>query len=303
MSIFVSEFLKIEVYEMAHWNVAASNRSARFVLGKTVTADINSTYRKFIPKKGKMFINCGVVRYDEKDRNTFDKTAFVVGADGAFSEFTGDVIAIVKTPSRKEYWVIVPKNTQLYEPDIRFLVSDYIPESKDATFICYYEKSCGSVLFTEKDGKRYYILIKNMSGHVGFPKGHVEFGEDEHMTALRETYEETGVRANLIPGFRESYNYLINGYIKKEAIYYTSAFRPEEVKMDIMEISEYQLVTYDEAAKLLNYPHDRSILRKAHDFISGYLAGVHETENKYKKLLADHGITTDEARNEEHVSE
>ena len=115
-----------------------------------------------------------------------------------------------------------------------------------------------------------------MSGHVGFPKGHVELGEDENMTALREIYEETGVNAKLIKGFRESYNYLINGYVRKEAVYYTAPFNPDDVKMDIMEISEYKLATYEEAMKLLNYPHDRSILRRANDFISGYLAAKSE---------------------------
>ena len=44
---------------MAGWNVAASNRSARFILGKTVTADISSTFRKQIPGKGVCFVNYG----------------------------------------------------------------------------------------------------------------------------------------------------------------------------------------------------------------------------------------------------
>ena len=48
--------------------------------------------------------------------------------------------------------------------------------------------------------------------------------------------------------------------------------------MNIMEISEYLLVTYEEAMKILNYPHDRSILRKANDFVSGYLAAKSEQQ-------------------------
>ena len=106
----------------------------------------------------------------------------------------------------------------------------------------------------------------------------MEFGEDEHATALREIYEETGVHARLIRGFRESYHYLINGYVRKEAVYFTAPFRPENVRMNIMEISEYLLVTYEEAMKILNYPHDRSILRKANDFVSGYLAAKSEQQ-------------------------
>ena len=261
---------------LANWNVAASNRSARFILGKTVTADTTSTFRKFLPHRGNCYINCGTVRTDDKDDSTLGKAAFVIGTKGAVASFTGEVIAVVKTKSKKEYWVIAPKNSVYYEPELRFLVTPYIEENEDLIFICFNEKSCGAVLFTIIDGQRYYILIKNMSGHVGFPKGHVEFGEDEYQTAVREIYEETGVSARIINGFRDSYNYLINGYVRKEAVYFTSPFDKDEIKMDIMEISEYKLVTYDEAMKILNYPHDRNIMRRANDFISGYLAAKSE---------------------------
>ena len=42
-----------------------------------------------------------------------------------------------------------------------------------------YEKSCGAVVYTVRDGTFLYLLIRNRSGHIGFPKGHVELGEDE----------------------------------------------------------------------------------------------------------------------------
>lgn len=263
---------------LAGWNFAASNRSARFILGKTATVKVVSTFRKSLPHKGLCYINCGYVLSAEAD-DSVKRKAFAVGVSGAVSEVTGEVICIIKADEGREYWIVAPKNAVFYEPELRFLVSGYLDDDVDPdtlSLVCFYEKSCGAVLFTEKDGKRYYILIKNMSGHVGFPKGHVEFGEDEHMTALREIYEETGVHARLIGGFRENYNYLINGYVHKEAVYFTAPFKAEDVRMNIMEISEYRLVTYDEAMKILNYPHDRNILRKAHDFISGYLAAKNE---------------------------
>ena len=263
---------------MAYWNAAASNRSARFVLGKTITAELTGTYRKFLPHRGGCYVSFGRTIPDGKEKTASTHPVFAVGTDGAVAKFTGEVIAVGKTQSKKEYRIVAPKNMLFYEPDLRFLVTDYIPEKEELTFICYNEKSCGAVLFTEETENRKYILIKNMSGHVGFPKGHVEFGEDEHATALREIYEETGVHARLIRGFRESYHYLINGYVRKEAVYFTAPFRPENVRMNIMEISEYLLVTYEEAMKILNYPHDRSILRKANDFVSGYLAAKSEQQ-------------------------
>ena len=53
------------------------------------------------------------------------------------------------------------------------------------------ERSCGAVVATEKDGVRYYVLVKG--SYVGLPKGHMEPGESERETALREVREETGL--------------------------------------------------------------------------------------------------------------
>jgi len=64
------------------------------------------------------------------------------------------------------------------------------------------EKSCGVVLFRENSltnsdkAERLYLLLHYPSGHIDFPKGHVEPGEenDEHFTAHREVTEETGIK-------------------------------------------------------------------------------------------------------------
>ena len=46
--------------------------------------------------------------------------------------------------------------------------------------------------------------------------------------------------------------------------------------MDIMEISEYHLLTYDEAMKLLNFRHDKKVLEKADRFIDELQGKIHE---------------------------
>ena len=59
------------------------------------------------------------------------------------------------------------------------------------------ERSCGAVVSTERDGVRYYVLVKG--SYVGLPKGHMEPGETERETAIREVREETCVSARLVP--------------------------------------------------------------------------------------------------------
>ena len=61
------------------------------------------------------------------------------------------------------------------------------------------EKSCGAVVFRKSASKLEFIAVKSKAnGHWGFPKGHVETGESEAETAIREVFEETGLRITLI---------------------------------------------------------------------------------------------------------
>ena len=72
-----------------------------------------------------------------------------------------------------------------------------------------YEKSCGAVVFRRYHGNTELLLIKHTAGgHWSFPKGHVEKGETEEETAVREVYEETHIQIDLCPGFREHFRVL-----------------------------------------------------------------------------------------------
>ena len=76
------------------------------------------------------------------------------------------------------------------------------------------------------------------------------------------------MHTKVVPGFREFYNYSVNSFVKKQAVYFVAPFLTKDIEMNIREISEYILVTLDEGMKILNYPHDRSILSKADKFVS-----------------------------------
>ena len=55
------------------------------------------------------------------------------------------------------------------------------------------EKSCGALVVRRGAESPEILLIKHNGGHWAFPKGHVEAGETEEETALREVQEETGL--------------------------------------------------------------------------------------------------------------
>ena len=54
-------------------------------------------------------------------------------------------------------------------------------------------RSAGAALYTVQDGQTRWVLVREKSGSVGLPKGHVEKGETPEQAALREIREETGL--------------------------------------------------------------------------------------------------------------
>lgn len=238
-------------------------KSTKNILGGVYDAVVTGTYFLYSDGKRAGMLNCGKVLYSGKEAKVF-----VIGLNEPCANFRGQVIAIAKDRLEQEedVWIMAPERTVIYEPRLISLLGKYLPADR-YKYVCYYEKSCGAVMYTQSEGVRKFILITNISGHIGFPKGHIELGEDEKQTALREVYEETGVQTKIIDGFRESYNYLINGFIKKKAVYYLAHFEEKDIRMNIMEISEYRLVTFEEALSILNFKHDRDILTKANSFI------------------------------------
>ena len=57
-----------------------------------------------------------------------------------------------------------------------------------------FEKSCGCIVLNNEQ----VLLVKHNKGHWDFPKGHVEEGETEKQTALREVKEETNIDVQII---------------------------------------------------------------------------------------------------------
>ena len=130
------------------------------------------------------------------------------------------------------------------------------------------EKSCGTVLYTVTDGEPHYLLIRNADGYCGFPKGHVEKDETEEETALRETWEETSVRAEIIGDFRREVSYMMKNGRKKTVIYFLASFEGQTPRHNPgFEYNEFLLLPYREARESLTYENVKEILKEA----DGYL--------------------------------
>ena len=133
-----------------------------------------------------------------------------------------------------------------------------------------YEKSCGGVVFTRSGNQILYVIIRHRGGHCGFPKGHMEPGEEEKTTALREIREETGLTVRLVDGFREQEVYLLPNKtdITKQVVYFLGEFSGQEICIQPEEISAAYLLPYREAMRKLPFPEARNVLADAHRFLT-----------------------------------
>jgi 8-oxo-dGTP pyrophosphatase MutT (NUDIX family) len=135
------------------------------------------------------------------------------------------------------------------------------------------EKSCGTVPYTLKGGVIYYLLISSKDNkNRGFPKGHVEVGESEIETALRETLEETSLEVEILDGFRHEVTYtLYNGNIKT-VVYFLADFDGKEPRRNSdFEDFKYLILPYEEAYSALTFDNAKELLEKANEYLKKVL--------------------------------
>ena len=129
----------------------------------------------------------------------------------------------------------------------------------------HYEKSCGAlVLRRGADGGVYILMIRHKhGGHRSFPKGHMERGETEYMTAVREVYEETAVQIRIETDFRETVHYSPLPGVSKEVVYFLTETKQTEIKPREGEIAQVEWVPLEEAEASLTHENDKTVLRSA----------------------------------------
>ena len=121
------------------------------------------------------------------------------------------------------------------------------------------EKSCGAIIINDKN---QVLLIKHNQGHISFPKGHMEEGETEEITAYREVLEETGLEVEIIPSFRVVTTYCIDDDIIKDVVYFKANVIGGTLKPQLEEIAEVGFVDIDKAFEILTYEQNKETLKQ-----------------------------------------
>lgn len=136
------------------------------------------------------------------------------------------------------------------------------------------EKSCGAVVFTKNADGIKYVIIESKEGFFGFPKGHIEGNETEEETALREIYEETGLKVNLIEGFRaeDSHPFKKKGETRiKHVVYFLAEYSDQAPTAQESELNSIHLMDYNTAISSFQFESSRRILSESDEYLKNIM--------------------------------
>ncbi len=150
-----------------------------------------------------------------------EQDAYILGVDKPLSSFDGRVIGIVcRKNDVEDKFVVAPMGMLFHQAQIAEAVH-FQEQYFDSDIICLFRKSCGVLPWRENEGKREYLIVfEQFSKCWSLPKGHMAMGETDAQTALRELFEETGLRARLDTRKQAAIEYPISPVAKKQVVFF-----------------------------------------------------------------------------------
>ena len=120
-----------------------------------------------------------------------------------------------------------------------------------------------------------FLLLYRRGNYWNFPKGHFEAGEQGLDTAIRETYEETGLKKydwRIIPEFiaQERFSFKRGRQtIHDTVILYLAETKNPDVRISPREHSGFAWFLYHDALRVLGdkYASTKKVLKDANDFL------------------------------------
>ncbi|KAJ8395565.1 hypothetical protein AAFF_G00030460 [Aldrovandia affinis] len=137
-------------------------------------------------------------------------------------------------------------------------------------------RACGLIVFRQltpppADNIQYLLLQTSYGKHHWTPpKGHVDPGEDDMATALRETQEEAGLglgQLRIVEGFLSELRYEVQGR-PKEVLYWLAELKDPGTAVALSEEhQDYRWAGLEEACTLAGYKEMQDALQDAHQFL------------------------------------
>ncbi len=146
---------------------------------------------------------------------------YILGIEKPLIEFVGQVIgAILRMNDVEDKLIVAPKGIEFHQAQIREMVH-FQEQYFDTIVISSFEKSCGVLPYRMTNGEPEFLLVfESASKCWSLPKGHMESGEKEDETALRELFEETGLAARLDMDKHAAIEYPISPFARKQVQFF-----------------------------------------------------------------------------------
>ena len=171
---------------------------------------------------------------------------YILGVKEPVREFDGQVVAaICRKNDCEDKLVAAPVGSRYHQGQIAEAVH-FQEQFFSTRILSCFEKSCGVLPYRIANGKQEFLLVfETYSQCWSLPKGHMEAGETETQTALRELYEETGLTAALDTGRWASIEYPVSNFARKELAFCLGEVKGEP-KIREGEIDRYKWVMAEE---------------------------------------------------------
>ncbi len=175
-----------------------------------------------------------------------EQDVYILGVSEPVAEFDGQVIAAICRKNDCEDKLVVAPVGKVYHQGQIAEATAFQEQFFDIRIMSCFEKSCGVLPYRTVNGQQEFLLVYQTASRCwSLPKGHIEPGETDVQTALRELYEETGLTAKLDTTQSASIEYPISSFAQKEVVFFLGQVIGEPVVQE-GEIEKYQWVSANE---------------------------------------------------------
>lgn len=128
------------------------------------------------------------------------------------------------------------------------------------------DRSFGIIPLRKSKDRWETFLVQLHAGHWGFPKGHLEAGEDEKEGASRELFEETGLRVKAFLDFepiQEFYTFELHEKTIEKTVSYYLAEVEGDVHLQEEEVQDGKWVPLQYARSQMTFVEGKRVAEKA----------------------------------------